>query len=1590
MSRQIRAALAASGLTVLLGLGVIQPLPRPAAAEAQAQRTGAPPAAAPRDPRQKLVGNLAQLAQDKRASERLTVLVQATSRLDLSAFGDKVHRFRWPAGEEMALMKVRPSALTALAGNPAVVGVASADPAVPSRHREIAAPVVDSETLPRSARKAAPWTAVGAMADPSLPQATQGRNVTARGLQGSSPRPTGADELNGWFDVRDGHRAQEAWALGYRGEGVRVAVLDDAVDFAHPDLAGTWAVLPPGHPYAGWPQVFDPEAGLLQATDLLAAGQTEPQVLARRSASGGMIELYQQASVRMATVDGIEEATACFKPLVYVNSDQARQEGEETCDFVLPNTSKGGKVRFGHHPDGALMQLGARENAEGEWAGVLLVDEVAAGRFDTVYVDLDNDRDFSDEKPVRKDSPLSWRDTSQPPDGIQDVSGGLLYWISDGALPFPGSWIWGLEAEVAPAGTVIGLHWVQGSHGTMCASNIVSQGRLKARPDQRLVFRDLPGDGGPPALNPGMSPAAALVSIGDVYVGGEALFQAGWRYAIFGHSRERSDDDIQVASNSYGWSGVDNDQWDQDSRLIDHYVRRFSPTTVFLTATGNGGPGYGTLSPPSPATGLDIAASTQMGSTGIDSITDTAQIPYGDIIPFSNRGPGARGDGGPDLAADGADAAGAYPINYSSDGTHSIITWGGTSRSTPVASGAMALVYQAFHQRVGRWPSWEEARGILMGGARFAGYDVFTAGAGVLDAADAVRIAAGLGGIYAQPDSWSAGSYQGRSHAAFANLVRPGETVKTRVTLRNPSDQPVTVRLSGQWLRRLSSRALPFTADRRKESGSGGEVPDYLQPIDKAAIPPATDLLVVRGVYPLAEFDPGGDQSEVNVWGLRVYQHTDINQNGRLWQDANGSGTVDSALLGDSSLRLSGGSGEQLVDAIGSGAIPAAGVRAPLIWFGPSCPDLNGIPALPVQDPAGAIALLPDGDCDDPQMIARVRELGAVAAVVFDAETGLRRPIDGGEDALPIIMIDRPTAEGLRDRLLAGSVMQAVLARRPQTRGIDGLPLIDFARSEIEPYEFMRMSEEYSPRNSWELSIHHPLQRWSDGLYLGLAHTGPIQAVTETHFALQFDAYGYQTWPELTVDEDSVTVAAGGTAEVDVALDIAADAAPGLLQGAVFADYDRRGGDEAVDGPGGYELPGRRLVIPVTAMVGADYDWRGARALGGVTATDPDASYPNGAVRGAMNWNWRSESGDWRFFYVDAPAPPAGHQLLTRLIWPDRGDRRSDIDTRIFGRAPDTFPAVEAAVGSGQTQPSGDPDWYGPYTLQRTGASPYLVNGSIWPFQTSSGVGEDWVAAPSTGGLHLLALHNVLYDGERIEQPFDLTVSSVQLTPDRLDLFGSACGTFQVTPQLDMGAPRSAAFGLAPPPTTMEGLAIRQDDPQSTGSASFTQTMQVTLPTARLALALSGRPNDDLDLFLRFDADGDGVFSDSETVSSSASSSAQEEINLRQPIPMGSYLILVHGYKVVGGAATFSLTTDLLAGDGIAVSSEAAGLFAGQAAVFRVCATPPAAGDGPLRGLVTLGPTGAPGLLELPVTWQRKAPTILLPLQLLGEGWGGR
>ena len=116
-------------------------------------------------------------------------------------------------------------------------------------------------------------------------------------------------------------------------------------------------MLPEGHPDAGWPQVFDPLAGYQYMLDKERA---EEQRSTRR-ASTGLIELYQTAQVVEATLGPTATYTVCLQPLVYVSDRESRVLAEPYCGYRVPNTSLGGTVRFGHHPDSVLRDAAAPE-----------------------------------------------------------------------------------------------------------------------------------------------------------------------------------------------------------------------------------------------------------------------------------------------------------------------------------------------------------------------------------------------------------------------------------------------------------------------------------------------------------------------------------------------------------------------------------------------------------------------------------------------------------------------------------------------------------------------------------------------------------------------------------------------------------------------------------------------------------------------------------------------------------------------------------------------------------------------------------------------------------------------------------------------------------------------------------------------------------------------------------------------------------------------------------------------------------------------------------------------------------------------------
>ena len=59
----------------------------------------------------------------------------------------------------------------------------------------------------------------------------------------NSPEPYGILPIEPTPNTEDPeiHGANDAWEMGFSGEGMIVAVADTGVDFAHPDLNGTQA-----------------------------------------------------------------------------------------------------------------------------------------------------------------------------------------------------------------------------------------------------------------------------------------------------------------------------------------------------------------------------------------------------------------------------------------------------------------------------------------------------------------------------------------------------------------------------------------------------------------------------------------------------------------------------------------------------------------------------------------------------------------------------------------------------------------------------------------------------------------------------------------------------------------------------------------------------------------------------------------------------------------------------------------------------------------------------------------------------------------------------------------------------------------------------------------------------------------------------------------------------------------------------------------------------------------------------------------------------------------------------------------------------
>ncbi len=559
------------------------------------------------------------------------------------------------------------------------------------------------------------------------------------------------------------HHAQEAWMEGFMGSNVTISIVDTGVDFAQPNLYGSWAVENnPNSPYYGWPMVYDSWSAYLYMAYNLTG-----------------MDAYNTIGIPSWYVNTSYNTTALPNGTVYFNGHYYNVSG-------IPSAS-------GHYHLGLLPEVYNYLKYFGAVPAVLVTDSKTNYTYDTVYVDLNMNYDFTDEKPTNKTSPVSYRDdynaTSKTTskmwnggDGYPDWSGGMIYFIADGNHTIPGvdflAGFYGISPPVPGKGDIVAFEgdFDDYPHGTACAANAASRGVT------------LNGAG------IGMAPQAKIIAEPHFWfdAGTEWYFaQLGYDFSIGGGA--------QISSNSWGSSNIHWDGWDStEDRYLDYVVQflyldyGIPPTTSFLVALGNGGPGYGTATSPAVQSAISVGAGSEWGYRqimyGDSTLYDSY---YGDVVDFSARGPFSNGKATPDILATGEFGITPYALDYYvsgggvGNGAMHFDLFSGTSMATPVAAGGLALIYDAYYKTYGTYPDIYTAKHLLLSAADDHNYDPLSQGAGWLNVSRAIDMITGKGGIGVSPNIWNVGSYEGHEYPMFAGIMYPGQSVSKTIHLTN-------------------------------------------------------------------------------------------------------------------------------------------------------------------------------------------------------------------------------------------------------------------------------------------------------------------------------------------------------------------------------------------------------------------------------------------------------------------------------------------------------------------------------------------------------------------------------------------------------------------------------------------------------------------------------------------------------------------------------------------------------------------------------------------------------------------------------------
>ena len=635
--------------------------------------------------------------------------------------------------------------------------------------------------------------------------------------------------------------AARVWEeFGVTGDTVVAAVVDTGVDFGHSDLE----VDSIARTADGVPILFDSDEFGLALTLSTATTDEEGFIYPELP-----VIVYDWAGLLFG-YDPIYALDTGFVVYIAPNGNASVQVFPIDM-FYAGGIEYQGTVKFGLAVQTLFINYGGQGIAQ-YTLPVIYVDSDGNGIYDTVYADTSTvyyylvkamaetgvieaqpdealaDFSFADEEPASYGNEVIARDFTG--DGVNDFSAGALAgylydWLGLFTGQFLGNpgWITGYDYMGAilpgldPNGNYITLIYDVYGHGTAVAGVIASKGKVEY--NLGYITTTMPG------IAPGAKIASNMGFLINVFV--SQFFFAGFEpsqdnpavWVYTGHEAQ-----VDVINNSWGNSfllvrgfltGVD------DYSMIEDYIVATSGTIV-VHAMGNGGPGYGT--------GTTPGVSSLVISVGASTLFDYRPLygylpgPGGDVVSWSDRGPSQVGVAKPDVVNIGSfEWSAIQVIAGMGDGARAIDLFGGTSEATPMTTGVVALIVDAYKKEFGVRPTPTLVKTVLKSTARDLGYDAFTQGSGHADAYAAVKAIMEGGIAYIESTSVYENVYAMITRGEYSYLaemvgdtnlytgvVEPGTTAEATFTVKTVKGEATITDVKAYKFHVVRKAALPY------------------------------------------------------------------------------------------------------------------------------------------------------------------------------------------------------------------------------------------------------------------------------------------------------------------------------------------------------------------------------------------------------------------------------------------------------------------------------------------------------------------------------------------------------------------------------------------------------------------------------------------------------------------------------------------------------------------------------------------------------------------------------------------------------------